>query len=624
MNGVKNKKLISLVVGILSFFLLCGFVLLGINLPRKENNGNVSAWSGSGTESSPYLIKTITHLETLAEEVAGGEPYYDTYFRLDADIDFNGDSFCPIGASINSSGVITQINAFGGIFDGNGHVVSNMHTTINGSNSYGSSLTSCWFASVGFFAALGSSDIEDMINEVRVATVKNLLIKNYKITTTYDGYVAVGGIAGQATTYAQRSSSSPDCDFISYGAKIEKCGVDGLEVNLNSTRGHVGGLVGAQRALGEMDIPIYQGPETTRTLYVNNCMVFNYSVLNGASGTLKSVFSPAYGVRGINAQGQYMTNECDYYYDIRYSITDNNTYTTIMGTEDYVMPALGFSVGDCKIERPSSSIVNYSYDNNGCLNESEFGSSYYSEMVTEVYSTKTLFEDDELFEDNEFADSWMIDSSTGIVYQEQFLTTATVSVSSSGGGTVKENAGKTASYYIPKGDIPYKNSNKISFFKLYGNYIYNFTATANSGYKFNRWAVTNVSYPIEITAYFTAANIEIHFSILADITNASYSINGGTETKITSYYQATLGTAKDISISYDPFGKSGCYKICRFTFTNSNNQTVVVKYEITDTKYYIKGNNLTSSSSITISSTTTNKNNICVTTQLKSYNIEFN
>ncbi len=71
---------------------------------------------GLGTEKSPYLITTASQLRTLAESVsAGEEKYVSACIRLDADIDMRGESLTPIG---------TASNCFQGVFDGNGHTVS--------------------------------------------------------------------------------------------------------------------------------------------------------------------------------------------------------------------------------------------------------------------------------------------------------------------------------------------------------------------------------------------------------------------------------------------------------------------------------------------------------------------
>ena len=73
------------------------------------------AWDGSGTQSAPYLIKTTDDLVTLSTNSASNS-YNGTYFRLENDLDMAGVSIEPIGIS----------RSFRGVFDGNGHVISNL------------------------------------------------------------------------------------------------------------------------------------------------------------------------------------------------------------------------------------------------------------------------------------------------------------------------------------------------------------------------------------------------------------------------------------------------------------------------------------------------------------------
>ena len=78
--------------------------------------------TGSGTEGSPYLIASATDWGQLAFNVAFcNEPYAGKYFRLTADI--------AIAATIG-----TEACGFGGIFDGDGHV---LHLNIKDASNQG-------------------------------------------------------------------------------------------------------------------------------------------------------------------------------------------------------------------------------------------------------------------------------------------------------------------------------------------------------------------------------------------------------------------------------------------------------------------------------------------------------
>ena len=56
-----------------------------------------AAWAqfggGNGSNWNPYIISTTDHLTTLANNVNGGNDYLDTFFRLDADLDYTGKTY---------------------------------------------------------------------------------------------------------------------------------------------------------------------------------------------------------------------------------------------------------------------------------------------------------------------------------------------------------------------------------------------------------------------------------------------------------------------------------------------------------------------------------------------------
>lgn len=73
---------------------------------------------GAGTKESPYLLKTPEDLDKFAADVKSGLRYIKTYFSIDNDIDYAGNTFSSIGDEYG--------RVFCGIFDGQGHVISNM------------------------------------------------------------------------------------------------------------------------------------------------------------------------------------------------------------------------------------------------------------------------------------------------------------------------------------------------------------------------------------------------------------------------------------------------------------------------------------------------------------------
>lgn len=91
---------------------------------------------GEGTEASPYLVKNSDDLIRLAQGVNSvpssqynghlngvdcARVYQGKYFRLENDIDISSMLFTPIGAD--------AYHYFAGIFDGNNHVIKNLHVS---------------------------------------------------------------------------------------------------------------------------------------------------------------------------------------------------------------------------------------------------------------------------------------------------------------------------------------------------------------------------------------------------------------------------------------------------------------------------------------------------------------
>lgn len=122
------------------------------NTVTGEAVGDVKAFIGSGTSGDdPYLIKTLFQLNKVND-------YLDAHFRLENNIDLQGNNFKPIGYG---SGI------FKGVFDGNGYKI------YNGMINYPSS------DSIGFFTS-------------NSGTVKDLGVENVNVT----GSNFVGGLAG--------------------------------------------------------------------------------------------------------------------------------------------------------------------------------------------------------------------------------------------------------------------------------------------------------------------------------------------------------------------------------------------------------------------------------------------
>lgn len=92
---------------------------------------------GSGTEEDPYIIMTAEQLAYFAQSVNSGDRYYDTYIRMDSDIQLNDTTDWEYWGQTDENGsIISPVNVwtpigeicwFYGVFDGNGHTVSGVY-----------------------------------------------------------------------------------------------------------------------------------------------------------------------------------------------------------------------------------------------------------------------------------------------------------------------------------------------------------------------------------------------------------------------------------------------------------------------------------------------------------------
>lgn len=148
-------------------------------------------FSGEGTQTSPYLIKTIEDLQYMAQALKEGNTYKDRYFLLNNDIDFS--SYTGVYRKIGLSPEMP----FEGNFNGNNKTVTGF--TLNG---HGDDY-------LGFFGVIGKS-----------GCVSNLNFSKAKISVTGS---SVGVVVGRSL------------------GPVENCHVSGSLVVKNNI---VGGIAG--------------------------------------------------------------------------------------------------------------------------------------------------------------------------------------------------------------------------------------------------------------------------------------------------------------------------------------------------------------------------------------------
>lgn len=168
-------------------------------------------WDGEGSETNPYLIKSVADFKLLANNLKNGVEgttygYKGNYFKLNSDIIINSDNWTPIG---------NNKYAFRGIFDGGNHTISG-NITINGLSEAKNGLDKNEGA--GLFGAVSTGCvIKNLKSKLNVTSYSN----NNNTGSTF-----AGSIIGRV---------------ISDGV-IENCVNKG---NVKSTAHYVGGLIGS-------------------------------------------------------------------------------------------------------------------------------------------------------------------------------------------------------------------------------------------------------------------------------------------------------------------------------------------------------------------------------------------
>ena len=166
---------------------------------------------GEGTEEAPYLISSADDLFLMAHNVNSGINN-TSHYKLTCDIDLEGREWVPIGhyTEAKKDGV-----SFCGVFDGDGHTVSNFKITDEDSCSY-------YIGLFGFVSGgtIKNVNVDSVTIDVDIATSQSIFI---------------GGLAGRIVTRVPDSLSS-----------ITHCNVSNLSIKANDLGSvYAGGISGS-------------------------------------------------------------------------------------------------------------------------------------------------------------------------------------------------------------------------------------------------------------------------------------------------------------------------------------------------------------------------------------------
>jgi len=597
--------------------------------PREIVEVNAS-WSGSGTESDPYLISSIADMNTLSTNIRNEIGYYGTYFKLTTDLDYAGVDFMPIGSwTVEQYGRVDYyFNVFSGVFDGAGHTISNINISTQG-------YYPIMEFSTGLFAGLGSwrsgnqlwnaNDYwEDLLGwnstayYTHVAEVKNLQLYNFnsevKEVANIGYYAHSGSICGLACTGSwehevHETVVSPSIGTI-YGessVKISNCIVNNSTIKVPNWC-WAGGLVGCHKTV---DDSCHDGNK----LYIENCMVWNTTIDSPAYAYLSPGISVVY-------DSSFFWGDYHYYlcmnYDMRYCVTnDCNNYVYIDNWyNSYWSECTEFT----KVEYYS-------------------GKTYYDGVREQTVKLKDVYGGMDLWRGGNLVDNsygnWVLidpDEKNGMtIYLKTFTRTATwEKTPSDSDGTVdlldwRGDSWGLESVLIPKIPISeYSTSTSLSYvifsyrdFDIDENDDYYYVntnllvlkATNGSVSEFAYWDINATEDTINFVAQFRGKSYKLTFSNpTGGEVGVDCRVSGVGE------YWVQDGTVVAISTTKNT---NGTLKSVSFTFEDSNGRSQIVSYSVSSKIHYIIY--LALSDTITISRDTI----VSIRLAIKSYNTQF-
>ena len=179
---------------------------------------------GEGTEASPYIIANTNQLLLMAKMInSGDEAYTSAYYELTDDIDLMGMEWTPIGEGRGNTSIdLAESGAFSGVFNGNGHTISNLYINATATDHV---------AMYGLFGFVGSKGVVSNLTVTgSVKATSSINDENEKNT------LICGGIAG-----AGASATFSNCTF--KGSVVADYPVSEASVSVGGVVGHLVGLL---------------------------------------------------------------------------------------------------------------------------------------------------------------------------------------------------------------------------------------------------------------------------------------------------------------------------------------------------------------------------------------------
>ena len=299
--------------------------------------------SGDGTEESPYLIGTAEDLKLMSSNINSGKGY-SAHYKLTADIDLNGAEWTPIGYY---SELYKDTVAFCGVFDGNGHTISNFKITKDD------------VVYVGLFG------------RVVGGTIRNLNVDSARINvkSSRSQRIYVGALAGRVTT------TSPATHAV-----IEYCNVTNSSITyLSYGTIYVGGLAGS----------VISGPYNDTSIFVGfssaECDINASTVAKNSDDKQPHVVA-AGGIVG------FLRAEVGSTVTVINSGANANVYAHTLSTV-VAQPLCGGAFGNVRtVDTSGSGTIRISscYSEGTVLAESDFYNYIAGGFAAQFYATKSL------------------------------------------------------------------------------------------------------------------------------------------------------------------------------------------------------------------------------------------
>ena len=217
---------IVMVAGLMPGFAITASAAESYTYPTSQPT---TTWTGSGTESAPYVITTAQQMADLAWMVNNNKTdYISANYRLGGNIDLSGGTWTPIGYNTSPA------RYFSGTFDGGSFTISGLNnvTPVDGNNN------------VALFGAIQSGTVKNLTVSGTFTTSYNYVagICAYSSKSTFENCVSQVNITCTSTSTPRLGG------IIGYGSidmVIRNCTNSGtISYTGSSTDGFIGGIAG--------------------------------------------------------------------------------------------------------------------------------------------------------------------------------------------------------------------------------------------------------------------------------------------------------------------------------------------------------------------------------------------